>query len=229
MNPEDELTDALRDGYERAGHEVGYWGRRFLRSVNTNGGLATAKRLLRPTASAATRRTKGFIAMLEANRPDLTLEAIVLDDRFSSLFTADELQLARERLGEFAKQANLYPEELESRREYVEGARRQICVNAYERDPRARQDCLKHYGYACTVCGFSFEQVYGDLGRDFIHVHHLKPLALCDPEYTLSPVDDLRPVCPNCHGMLHHSGRVLTIEELQARLVPRHSGPAVVS
>lgn len=29
----------------------------------------------------------------------------------------------------------------------------------------------------CSVCGFDFEQVYGEIGRDFIEAHHTKPVA----------------------------------------------------
>ncbi|MED0747481.1 hypothetical protein P4S80_16600, partial [Aeribacillus composti] len=38
----------------------------------------------------------------------------------------------------------------------VEGAKKQISVNAYERNPIARQKCLDYYGYNCSVCDFNF-------------------------------------------------------------------------
>ncbi len=101
---------------------------------------------------------------------------------------------------------------------YKEGKTRQIVVNAYERDPRARSDCLKHHGYRCSVCDFSFESVYGELGVDFIHVHHLLELADVGEEYDVDPIADLRPVCPNCHAMLHRRRPCLTIEELKTVL-----------
>jgi 5-methylcytosine-specific restriction protein A len=68
------------------------------------------------------------------------------------------------------------------------------------------------------VCGFNFQSRYGKIGKDFIHVHHLKPLSLIDGEYELDPVANLRPVCPNCHAMLHRGKRVLSIKELKSRL-----------
>ena len=76
-------------------------------------------------------------------------------------------------------------------------------VNAYERDPRTRLACVRHFGCRCSVCDLSFEERYGEAGRDLIHVHHLKPLSLADDVYDLDPVEDLRPVCPNRHAMLH--------------------------
>lgn len=73
-------------------------------------------------------------------------------------------------------------------------------------------------GSACVVCDFDFQRTYGDIGEDFIHVHHLKPLAEIGQEYVLDPVADLRPVCPNCHAMLHRGTAVLEIDELKRRL-----------
>jgi len=69
------------------------------------------------------------------------------------------------------------PEELPEPDTYIEGAKQRITVNAYERNPAARRRCLEHYGTTCTACGFDFEAVYGALGKGFIHVHHLRPLA----------------------------------------------------
>ena len=79
MNLEDQLTAALTDGYQRSGDEVGYWGTRFIQAVRRNGGLATAKRMLKPRNAG---QRKGLDALLEANRPDLTLEAIILQPAF---------------------------------------------------------------------------------------------------------------------------------------------------
>ncbi len=98
----------------------------------------------------------------------------------------------------------------------VEGAKKQITVNAYERNPIARRQCLQEYGYKCCVCGFSFEEVYGEIGTGYIEVHHLKPLNEINKEYRVDPIKDLRPVCPNCHSMLHKAN--LTVEQLRSIL-----------
>jgi hypothetical protein len=83
---------------------------------------------------------------------------------------------------------------------YIEGATRLIKVNAYERSPLAREACLRHYGHACTVCDIDFEEIYGEIGAGFIHVHHLLEISLVGEEYQVDPISDLRPVCPNCHA-----------------------------
>ena len=108
----------------------------------------------------------------------------------------------------------------EEARTVFEGARRSVQVNVYERDPTARLRCLAKWGCVCVVCQFDFGARYGDLGRGFIHVHHLRPLGEVREGYQLDPVKDLRPVCPNCHAMLHRRKPALSIYELFACLRP---------
>ncbi|MEO6923014.1 MAG: HNH endonuclease, partial [Bryocella sp.] len=62
---------------------------------------------------------------------------------------------------------------------------------------------------------FSFAAVYGDLGSDFIHVHHVVPVSTRGGEYEVDPIADLIPVCPNCHAMLHRSEPPLSVLELR--------------
>jgi len=98
----------------------------------------------------------------------------------------------------------------------LEGAPVDVVLSTYERNPAARAACLSHYGLACKVCGADFEMTYGDLGRGFIHVHHLNPLSSDANEHSVDPINDLRPVCPNCHAMLHRRDPPITIEGLRA-------------
>lgn len=57
----------------------------------------------------------------------------------------------------------------------IEGAVKRVSVNAYERNPVARKLCIAAHGCRCAACNFDFDAVYGELGRGFIHVHHLRP------------------------------------------------------
>ena len=52
----------------------------------------------------------------------------------------------------------------------------------------------------------------------YIHVHHLYPLSEAGEEHEVDPATDLRPVCPNCHAVLHLNGRCRTIEEVRQLL-----------
>jgi hypothetical protein len=99
--------------------------------------------------------------------------------------------------------------------EYKEGATNQVFIDIHERNPDARKACLEVHGYSCSVCGFDFEKVYGGIGKGFIHIHHLKPISKFKEEHKIDYKEDLRPVCPNCHAMLHSSDPPLTPEALK--------------
>lgn len=111
-----------------------------------------------------------------------------------------------------------FPEEVEESEAIYEGAVRRVSINAYERNPEARRKCIAHYGTSCSVCGFNFGSVYGEVGKDLIHVHHLRQLAEIGKEYQIDPIRDLRPVCPNCHAIIHKHKPAYSIEEVQALL-----------
>jgi len=110
-----------------------------------------------------------------------------------------------------------YPDELDKSETLFEGIRKTIIVNSYERNPVARTKCIEHYGAQCVVCDFDFEGKYGDIGKGFIHVHHLTQLSDIKQGYEVNPVNDLRPVCPNCHAMLHKKKPPYTVEQLELK------------
>lgn len=112
----------------------------------------------------------------------------------------------------------VYPDDVDKPETFVEGVTKRVSINYFERNPKARDACIKHYGYSCHVCDFNFEKHYGVLGKNFIHVHHLKPLHEITTEYEVHPIKDLRPVCPNCHAMLHRNKECLSISELKEKL-----------
>jgi 5-methylcytosine-specific restriction protein A len=114
--------------------------------------------------------------------------------------------------------ASYLPEEVVVTAPLVEGATKQVTVNAYERNAGARAKCLAKFGYSCCVCSFSFERAYGELGRQYIHVHHLVPLSEIQAEYVVDPLKDLVPICPNCHAMVHRTIPAQSIAELQSIL-----------
>lgn len=96
-----------------------------------------------------------------------------------------------------------------------EGTIRKVASKSFERNPLARKICVEHYGYLCQVCGFDFQSRYGNVGSEFIHIHHIKPLSEIQSEYLIDPIKDLRQLCPNCHAMLHRKKPPYSIEELK--------------
>jgi len=102
--------------------------------------------------------------------------------------------------------------------ELTEEAVEAVDVNRFERDRAARRACLDRWGVQCVVCGFDFGRAYGRLGTGYVDVHHVTPAARVGPHYVLDPERDLRPVCANCHAMLHATFPTLTIGELRRRV-----------
>jgi predicted HNH restriction endonuclease len=114
----------------------------------------------------------------------------------------------------------VFPDEVEEETSGLpEGATIERLVNSYERNPLARQMCIKKYGANCHICGFSFGVTYGKALEGFIHVHHILQLSEVGKDYKVDPIADLRPVCPNCHAVIHHRRNPpYSIEEVQSFL-----------
>ena len=225
---QDPLTLALYDSYQRAGKETKFWANRFLQSLKRRGGLEVAKRILANKTDGGI--TKGFLALKDAGRPELSVEAIVLAPEFRHLFSDGELVVAENRLKahfpapfwrKAVDKASIYPDVLPGNPKYFEGAVASVLVNRYERDQAARAMCLAKHGSRCKVCGLLFSEHYVSIGIGFIHVHHTRPLATMREEYQVDPETDLVPVCPNCHAMLHTCEPPLSVEELKTHVASR--------
>ena len=119
-----------------------------------------------------------------------------------------------------------YPQAEDHIPQGCEGAEVQVTSNQYERKPEYRQACVEYFEgkdgrIACQVCDMDFESRYGEIGRGFIHIHHIDPLGDGQGEREIVPTRDLVPVCPNCHAMLHKKpgiGNAYTLEEIRQRL-----------
>ena len=98
---------------------------------------------------------------------------------------------------------------------FKEGKKRRRYSNQSERNPRARKKCLEYWGYRCQACGMQFDEVYGSRGKGYIHVHHHKLVSKQKGEYELNPIEDLIPLCPNCHAMIHIKEDEMSVDELK--------------
>lgn len=89
----------------------------------------------------------------------------------------------------------------------------------YERNPKLRRSAIDYHGLSCACCEFNFGKTYGEIGKDFIEVHHTKPISIFTDEDIVNPITDLVPLCSNCHRMNHRrKGKVLTVDELKKLL-----------
>jgi hypothetical protein len=113
------------------------------------------------------------------------------------------------------------PEEL-TEEDFKEGGAIRVLVNRYERDPAARQKCINHYyGVRCIICDVSLSEQYGPEVAGLIEVHHLTPLASIGKRSSVDPIRDLRPVCPNCHAVIHATKPPRTLEQVKEMLPNR--------
>jgi 5-methylcytosine-specific restriction protein A len=108
-----------------------------------------------------------------------------------------------------------------------EGSAKTVELTTYERNPAARRACIAYYGPTCQACGMNYEDKYGAIGADAIHVHHVTPLSAIGEEYQVNPVRDLIPLCANCHHVVHRRNPPYSIADIksaiEARTLRQHS------
>lgn len=92
----DPFDRAVLDLVERCVAELRYNPRYFRVMITQHGALGAIRRLLGAPAVS-----DGFVKLWENDRLDLTVEALVLDERFAGLFTDGERETARRRLEDF--------------------------------------------------------------------------------------------------------------------------------
>ena len=77
----------------------------------------------------------------------------------------------------------------------------------------------KRLGYVCEGCGFDFQKTYGDIGKEYIEAHHLKPISeLRAGESRSITQDDFSVLCSNCHRMIHRLEDSSDIECLKSMI-----------
>ena len=98
---EEEFHQAMIDIYKAALKECKYRAKAFLSMVIELGGLQTAKKLL-----ASIEIQSGLYELFECGRLDLTVEALVAEGKFRTLFEPQELAEAERRLQLFRGNQN---------------------------------------------------------------------------------------------------------------------------
>lgn len=98
-------------------------------------------------------------------------------------------------------------------RTVVEGEIVDRHVSTYKRDTKLRNECLEEKGRVCSICGFDPVAKYGKGFENITEVHHLNPVSTGVRNTT---IDNLIPVCPNCHRALHSKpGGLYTPKDLE--------------
>jgi predicted HNH restriction endonuclease len=180
----------------------------------TKGGVHhSGTAFLKPDVKPLTAKLPHYIAVASSTWEHGVVETVRLrGGRNEHLFAVlDFTKASRKHLSDRQRvAAGDYPEPGEY---YKEGSARVFVGNAYERDTAAREACIRQQGYICAVCGFDFARTYGNLGANFIHVHHESPLSV-GPRLT-APSRDLTPVCANCHAIVHRRRQIVSVKALK--------------
>ncbi|PMR75393.1 hypothetical protein C1H69_10160 [Billgrantia endophytica] len=100
----------------------------------------------------------------------------------------------------------------------IEGALKTVELTLYERNAEARKLCIAHYGATCQACGLVYEDKYGPIGADLIHVHHVTPLSAIGEAYQVDPIRDLVPLCATCHHVVHRKSPPYSVAEIRAAI-----------
>lgn len=110
---------------------------------------------------------------------------------------------------------SVFPYQLEAEEE---GSPEEKYVTVFERSRINRSLCLSFHGFNCKACGISLREQYGHVARNFIHVHHLNPLAFAG-QSKIDPLTDMVPLCPNCHGIAHLRTPPFSVEEIKNMII----------
>lgn len=94
------------------------------------------------------------------------------------------------------------------------------------RNKELREACIAHFktlhqGHiVCECCGFDFSRAF-DISDEYIEVHHRFPFSQTDGEHEVNAIEDLVPLCANCHRMIHHlapgQGTCVSVDELKEK------------
>jgi predicted HNH restriction endonuclease len=109
------------------------------------------------------------------------------------------------------------PISLEIEESFLEGGIAEITLELKHRDLQLRKKAIEaNGGYFCSICGFDFEKYYGELGKNFIEVHHKIPISDGERQNT---TNDVVVVCANCHRILHRNGKMpVPVEQLKKEI-----------
>lgn len=74
-------------------------------------------------------------------------------------------------------------------------------------------------GTKCMACGKDMSEIYGDIGKNYIELHHKIPYSdMKENDTRTLSVDDFCVLCPDCHRMIHRLPDASDIDML-ARII----------
>jgi hypothetical protein len=111
----------------------------------------------------------------------------------------------------------------------IEGAIKRGEFSWRERSRKNRAACLAEQGFSCGICGQNMADVYGEVAKTLIHVHHIIPVGSLLNPMAFDPRNDLIPLCPNCHYAAHVKSPPFTPDELRQLINNQKAGAPVTT
>lgn len=151
--------------------------------------------------------TENGIKHLEENQYTTVAIEKMLNNVFEYNDTLDFLVVAEGTYNEKTNKIHFYDEN----EVIFEGSLVTKEISYKSRSSKLREAAINYYKVndkiICHICSFDFEEVYGEIGKGYIEIHHVKPIYQYEKTDTKKFLSDalknLMPVCSNCHRMLH--------------------------
>lgn len=105
-----------------------------------------------------------------------------------------------------------------------EGRKTEEKRTIYKRSQELRKIAFEHHQkngtIKCNLCNFDFFEHYGEVGKDYIEIHHVKPLYTYkqddETKYISEAIKNTVPLCSNCHSVIHRRKPCCyTLEEMK--------------
>ena len=165
----------------------------------------------------------GRFEITDAGKEYLDENMDIVDYLLNNTFSSEDLKEAFETVynnREEDKKIEIFDENTT----VVEGTQAIVKTKVYKRSNKLREKAIQFYTVddriKCQACCFDFEEFYGEYGKNFIEIHHQKPVFQFDGddlERTIEEaLENVIPVCSNCHRMIHRRREnPLSLDELK--------------
>ena len=204
-----ELTDLMHPGGEDAEILAGRSDTKFSQKVRNIVSHETLEKLGYATHQDA---HNGLFQITESGARHLKENTEIIEYLLSNNFSVEDILNSFSdisKVEEKHKKILTYDENLM----ITEGTKRNRNVSLYERSKKLRDFAIDKYNskghIKCIACFFDFHNFYGDVGKDYIEIHHIKPVFQYEDEdrnkFLKRALENLIPACSNCHRIIHRN------------------------
>lgn len=222
--PTSEIIDTLRTAFQPSGYDIGIIEGRaddyFSQKVRNVKSHSSLKDLVNYDREKGWSLTSEGIKFLDDNSEVVDeIERILENNTFDYIQKINFIDLAvlpffsRKKVKITAKTHKKIKKVVFYDENISEGKVTTRSTQVRERSKKLRDKAIEHFkedsgSIKCCICGYEFADHFGEFGCGYIEIHHKKPVYQYEEndvdKVLSSALDNLAPVCGNCHRMLHH-------------------------